>query len=77
MAVGWIPAVIDRSEEADHAWKVWSLDWDRPLPEDDTITSRAVDFAGHVQPATKDPVIANKRTYWESTGQVTRRVRLN
>jgi DMSO/TMAO reductase YedYZ molybdopterin-dependent catalytic subunit len=73
----WIPAIIDRSEEADHAWKIWSLDWDRPAPGEHLVTSRAVDFAGHVQPAADDPVIANKRTYWESTGQITRRVRLN
>ena len=25
----WMPATIDRSEEADHAWRIWSLDWDR------------------------------------------------
>ena len=30
--------------------------------------------AGGVQPAPDDPWLAGKRTYWESTGQVTRRV---
>ena len=29
-----------------------------------------------VQPAPDDPVIANKLTYWESNGQITRRVRI-
>ena len=72
----WMAAVIDRSEEADHAWRVWSVDWERPSPGDHRITSRAVDFQGNVQPAMNDPVIANKRTYWESNGQVTRRVQV-
>ena len=31
---------------------------------------------GNVQPAPDDPVIANKHTYWESNGQVTRQVRI-
>jgi DMSO/TMAO reductase YedYZ molybdopterin-dependent catalytic subunit len=73
----WLPAIIDRSEEADHAWRIWSVDWERPSPGEHRITSRAVDFEGHVQPAMDDPVIANKRTYWESNGQVTRTVRVS
>ena len=73
----WMAAIIDRSEEADHAWRVWSVDWERPSPGEHRITSRAVDFQGNVQPAMTDPVIANKRTYWESNGQVTRRVQVS
>jgi DMSO/TMAO reductase YedYZ molybdopterin-dependent catalytic subunit len=72
----WRPATIDRSEEAEFAWNVWSLDWADASPGEHTITSRAIDTAGNVQPAMDDPVIANKRTYWESNGQVTRRVRI-
>ena len=34
----------------------------------------AIDTSGNVQPAIDDPVIANKHTYWESNGQVTRRI---
>jgi hypothetical protein len=41
-----------------------------------TVTSRAIDTEGHLQPAMDDPQIANKRTYWESNGQITRRVRI-
>ncbi|TIR45383.1 MAG: sulfite oxidase, partial [Mesorhizobium sp.] len=41
-----------------------------------TVTSRAVSTTGQVQPAMDDPLIARKRTYWESNGQVTRRVRV-
>ena len=72
----WRPATIDRSEEAEFAWKVWSLDWADASPGEHAITSRAINTAGNVQPATDDPVIANKHTYWESNGQVTRRVRI-
>jgi DMSO/TMAO reductase YedYZ molybdopterin-dependent catalytic subunit len=73
----WMPAVIDRSEEAEFAWKLWSLDWPDPQPGEHTVTSRAVDTSGQVQPAMDDPVIAKKHTYWESNGQVTRRVRVS
>ncbi len=70
----WLPATIDRSEEAEFAWKVWSLDWADASPGEHAITSRAIDTAGNVQPAMDDPLIAGKHTYWESNGQVTRRV---
>ncbi|HXH13413.1 MAG TPA: sulfite oxidase [Alphaproteobacteria bacterium] len=72
----WMPATIDQSEEAEFAWKIWSLAWPKAAPGEHTITSRAIDAAGHIQPAMDDPWIAKKRTYWESNGQVTRRIRL-
>jgi DMSO/TMAO reductase YedYZ molybdopterin-dependent catalytic subunit len=72
----WLPANIDTSEEAEFAWRIWSLDWPDASPGEHTITSRAIDTAGHVQPAMDDPLIANKHTYWESNGQVTRSVRV-
>ena len=70
----WQAATIDQSEQAEFAWKLWSLDWPDAAPGEHSITSRAVDTAGNVQPAPDDPVIAGKHTYWESNGQVTRRV---
>jgi hypothetical protein len=70
----WVSATIDHSEEAEHAWKIWSLDWANPSPGEHTVTSRAVDTAGQIQPAMNDPLIAKKHTYWESNGQVTRRI---
>jgi hypothetical protein len=73
----WTPATIDRREEAEFAWKIWSLEWEKPTPGEHTITSRAIDTAGHIQPAMDDPRIAKKRTYWESNGQVTRRIRIS
>ena len=47
-----------------------------PSPGEHRITSRATDAQGNVQPAMTDPVMANKKTYWETFGQVTRTVRV-
>lgn len=60
----------------DFAWKFWTLDWPTPHAGEHTITARATDTVGNVQPAMTDPVIANKQTFWESNGQITRRVRI-
>jgi DMSO/TMAO reductase YedYZ molybdopterin-dependent catalytic subunit len=72
----WMLATVDRSEDAAFAWKIWSLEWQNPSPGEHTIVSRAIDTMGQIQPAMDDPWIAKKRTYWESHGQVTRRIRL-
>ena len=70
----WQAATIDTSDEAEFAWKIWSLDWPDPTPGEHTITSRAIDDAGNVQPAADDPWITGKHTYWESNQQITRSV---
>jgi DMSO/TMAO reductase YedYZ molybdopterin-dependent catalytic subunit len=72
----WVDASIDRSEEAQHAWKPWTLAWKDPAPGQHSITSRATDTAANVQPSMEDPKIARKLTYWESNGQVTRRIEI-
>jgi len=72
----WQAATIDRSEASEFAWKPWFLDWPTPSLGEHAITSRATDAAGKVQPGVDDPFITNKRTYWESNGQVTRRVKV-
>ena len=33
-------------------------------------------MAGNVQPAMDDPIIANKKTYRESNGQITRQINI-
>ncbi|MFO1141066.1 MAG: sulfite oxidase [Amaricoccus sp.] len=70
----WQPATIDKTDDAEFAWKAWFLDWPAPAPGEHTITSRATDASGQVQPAMDDPWITGKRTYWESNGQITRRI---
>lgn len=71
---GWIRAKLEGSK-SDYAWRRWSLDWS-PVAGEHTVTSRAIDTAGNTQPAKDDPLIANKKTYWESNGQITRHVRI-
>jgi DMSO/TMAO reductase YedYZ molybdopterin-dependent catalytic subunit len=58
------------------AWKFWTLHWGKPSAGEHTIRSRAFDVNGNVQPAPDDPCLANKVTFWESNGQITRRVRI-
>ena len=70
----WMKAKLDESKSP-HTWRFWSLDW-QPNPGDHAITSRAIDVAGNRQPAMDDPVIANKKTYWESNGQITRQIHI-
>ena len=70
----WQPAVLDTSETADYAWVPWSYDWPDATAGEHTVTSRATDADGRVQPAMDDPIIAQKHTYWESNGQVTRQI---
>jgi DMSO/TMAO reductase YedYZ molybdopterin-dependent catalytic subunit len=74
----WVPAALDRTpgEDAPFAWTLWSLEWGAPGPGEHAVTSRATDTRGNVQPAPDDPWIVNKKTYWESNGQVTRRILL-
>ena len=70
----WQQAAIDKNHEAKYAWRLWSLDWPNPSAGEHTITSRAIGTDGAIQPAPSDPVIADKHTYWESNGQITRHV---
>ena len=72
----WRAATIDRGQEQEFAWKFWHLDWENAAAGEHAITSRAIDRAGQIQPSMSDPVIAKKRTYWESNGQITRRIRI-
>jgi DMSO/TMAO reductase YedYZ molybdopterin-dependent catalytic subunit len=70
----WVLATLEDGKGATFAWTIWSLDWPNPTSGEHTITSRAIDTQGNVQPTPDDPLIANKLTYWESNGQITRRV---
>jgi DMSO/TMAO reductase YedYZ molybdopterin-dependent catalytic subunit len=65
---------LGRARGNGFAWRFWTFDWGHPTPGDHTVTSRAFDEHGHVQPAPQDPVIANRRTYWENNGQITRHI---
>jgi len=71
----WMKATLEEGDKSLFAWRFWHLDWPATSGEH-TVTSRAIDTTGNVQPAMNDPIIANKKTYWESNGQVTRHVRI-
>jgi DMSO/TMAO reductase YedYZ molybdopterin-dependent catalytic subunit len=70
----WQEASLDMANVRRFSWRFWSLDWPDAERGEHTITARAIDKAGNIQPAKTDPLIANKITYWESNGQITRRV---
>jgi DMSO/TMAO reductase YedYZ molybdopterin-dependent catalytic subunit len=72
----WRRARLDRTQKAEHSWSFWTINWANPSPGEHTVTARAVDMAGNVQPSPDDPLLANKVTYWESNGQITRRVEI-
>ncbi|MFN2203106.1 MAG: sulfite oxidase [Caldilineaceae bacterium] len=73
----WQAAVLDTDNVRRFSWRFWSLDWLDAEPGEHTITSRAIDTEGNIQPAKNDPLIAGKITYWESNGQITRQVRIS
>ena len=72
----WQPATLTEGEGAEFAWTFWTFDWGTPTSGEHAVTARAVDTGGEVQPAPDDPFLAGKQTFWESNGQVTRRVRI-
>jgi len=72
----WRPATITRGKEQRFAWKFWTLEWTDAAPGEHTITSRAIAREGDIQPAADDPLLTKKHTYWESNGQIARRIRI-
>ena len=68
------PNSRDSGRSRDHSWRFWTFDWGKPASGEHEIRSRAFDVDGNVQPAPDDAFLASKRTYWESNGQITRRV---
>jgi Mo-co oxidoreductase dimerisation domain len=71
----WMKATLVEADKSPFAWRFWQFDWPA-TPGDHSITSRATDTAGNVQPAMDDPAIANKKTYWESNGQIIRHIHI-
>ena len=64
------------AERTGLAWRFWTLDLGPLDSGDHTITSRAIALGGALQPSPDDPVVADRRTYWESNGWITRTVRI-
>ena len=57
-----------------YAWRLWTFNWGTPGPGEHQIRSRAFDVDGNMQATPTDAVITNRRTFWESSGHITRRV---
>jgi len=72
----WQPAKLTTGEGSEHAWVFWTYEWASPKSGNHTITSRATSMSGEVQPGPDDPFIAGKQTYFESNGQVTRKIKI-
>lgn len=73
----WVEATIFKGADSEFGWKLWRVEWPAPGPGIHSITSRAIDKTGHIQPAPEDPYLTSKRTYWESNGQLTRKVEIS
>ena len=56
------------------AWKFWTYDWGHVPSGRHTVTSRATGADGAIQPSPDDPVIADRRTYWEANQHITRTI---
>jgi hypothetical protein len=69
----WHPATLGEGADDANAWAFWTFAWDA-RPGEHTVTSRATDADGNVQPAPDDPLLAGKTTYWESNGHITRTI---
>jgi DMSO/TMAO reductase YedYZ molybdopterin-dependent catalytic subunit len=72
----WQAATLTEGKGAEFAWTFWEFNWGTPAAGEYAITSRATDVNGDLQPAPDDPFLATKQTYWESNGQITRRVQI-
>jgi DMSO/TMAO reductase YedYZ molybdopterin-dependent catalytic subunit len=75
----WMAARLTRQRprsltRSSFAWRFWTFDWGKPAAGEHSISSRALDVDGNVQPSPDDPYLAGKVTFWESNGQITRRV---
>ena len=72
----WQAATLTEGQRAEFAWSFWTFDWGTPAAGEHTVTSRAIDVDGNRQPAPDDPLLTGKQTYWESNGQISRRIRI-
>jgi DMSO/TMAO reductase YedYZ molybdopterin-dependent catalytic subunit len=75
----WTPATLETftgEVSRGYSWRFWTFDWGMPSAGEHTIRSRATTFDGERQPAPDDAFLASKRTYWESNGQISRRLRI-
>lgn len=72
----WVAADLHKENKIPNTWTFWHWDWKDAKPGEHTVTSRAIDSKGRVQPAPDDPFITLKRTYWEANQQAVRKIKI-
>ncbi|MCS7026442.1 MAG: sulfite oxidase [Bryobacteraceae bacterium] len=72
----WTPVSLHRENSHPYCWTFWSYEWKGASPGEHSLTSRATDTKGRVQPAADDPWITLKKTYWEANQQATRKIKI-
>ncbi|MDH3270139.1 MAG: sulfite oxidase [Gemmatimonadota bacterium] len=72
----WRLAELGEGRGDTNSWTFWQLEWDA-APGAHTVVSRAISTDGEIQPEPDDPRLAQKITYWESNGQVTREIMID
>ncbi len=70
----WKPAKLEGNGGNNFTWSFWSYDWTGATPGDHTVSSRATDAKGRVQPAPDDPFITMKKTRWENNQWANRKI---
>jgi len=66
----WQAAKLDPAN-TQFSWKLFSYEWNNLGPGEHTITARATDVNGVMQP--EEPELADKKTIWENNGQFVRK----
>jgi len=70
----WKQVRLESKPNDRYTWQFWTYDWTDAKPGEHTLTSRATDAKGRVQPAPDDPFITMKKTYWEANQQAVRKL---
>ena len=70
----WQAATADPSTTSKYSWKFYTYRWNGATPGEHTLTSRATDVTGRVQPTEKELEI--KKTFLEDNSQQPRKVTL-
>lgn len=72
----WTPVQISKENHAPNCWVFWHYDWKGAQPGEHTLTARATDAKGHLQPSPDDDFITLKKTYWEANQQAVRKIKI-
>ena len=68
----WQPATLDPTMSEKYSWKFFTYDWAGATPGEHTVTSRATDAKGYVQPTAEELEV--KQTFLEQNNQHPRTV---